>query len=172
MSTTESKVVLLLREANDFLKSGECDDIPKLVADLVQKLQEYHPIVNPPDPVVENPNVVAWRDVIKEGVNQAAIEIQNTLGTRQPPKITTHIRRSVMKDGGVKAKLGIKFESKYQYSRDIDPIRVIQRNINAKMAAAGLPKVAVLTTAGSQMNFSARVYVEGDEDYSMWVRFR
>lgn len=170
MSTTESKVAQLIREAHEFLVSGECRDVLKLVKELTENLQTFHRVVNPPEPVVENPNVAAWRSIIKEGLDQALIEIQNALGIRTPPSASTFIRRAVMKDGGIKAKLGIKFTTNHLYSRSIDPVKIIQRHINEQMAAAGLPKVAVITTSGSQMKFNARVYIEGDDDYSMWVR--
>lgn len=169
-----NKVEELLREADDFIKNNRSRNCSaEVTEDLIRGLsaivREYHPIVNPPVPVVENPNVVAWRPMVKEGLEKAVAELKKLLG-HDNVIATTHIRRSVMKDGGVKAKLGIKFEAKSVYRRDIDPVKVIQRNVNAIMAANGLPKSAVLTTSGSQMNFSARVYLEGDEDYSMWVR--
>lgn len=170
MSTTESKVHQLIREAKEFLESGNCTDINLLVKNLTDKLAEYHPIVNPPAPVTENPNVVAWRPMVKEGLEKAVVEIQTVLGKHTTVTATTHIRRSVMKDGGVKARLGIKFESKYAYNRSIDPVKIIQRKINEVLTSHGLPFAAVLTTSGSQMNFSARVYLEGDEDYTTWKR--
>lgn len=120
--------------------------------------------------LVENPNVVAWRPLVKEGLEKAIFEIQLLLGERTKITYSTHIRRSVMKDGGVKAKLGIKFEAKHTYTRSMDPVKIIQRKVNEVLSQNGIPFAAVLTTSGSQMNFSARVYLEGDEDYSMWKR--
>lgn len=119
---------------------------------------------------VENPNVVNWRPMVKEGLEKAVAEIQSLLGKHTTVTATTHIRRSVMKDGGVKAKLGIKFESKYAYTRTVDPVKIIQRKVNEVLASHGLPFAAVLTTSGSQMSFSARVYLEGDEDYTLWKK--
>lgn len=170
MSTTASKVQQLLREAREFLESGNCTDINLMVKELTDKLAEYHPIVNPPDPVVENPNVVAWRSFVKEGLEQAVAEIQTILGERTKITFSTHIRRAVMKDGGVKAKLGLKFEAKHVYTRSMNPVKIIQRKINEVLTSHGLPFAAVLTTSGSQMSFSARVYLEGDEDYTTWKR--
>lgn len=170
MSTTASKVQQLLREAREFLESGNCTDVNALVKNLTDKLAEYHPIVNPPAPVTENPNVVAWRPMVKEGLEKAAAEIQTILGEHTKITFSTHIRRAVMKDGGVKAKLGIKFEAKHVYTRSMNPVKIIQRKVNEVLTSHGLPFAAVLTTSGSQMSFSARVYLEGDEDYTTWKR--
>ncbi|MNI61719.1 hypothetical protein D3C73_1170050 [compost metagenome] len=142
----------------------------QLVKDLAELVREYHPIVNPPAPVVENPNVVDWRPMVIEGLKKAVADIQTLLGEHTKITASTHIRRSVMKDGGVKAKLGIKFEAKHVYVRSMDPVKIIQRKVNEVLTSYGHPFAAVLTTSGSQMNFSARVYLEGDEDYSMWKR--
>lgn len=170
-----NKVEELLREADDFIKNNRSRNCSaEVTEDLIRGLsaivREYHPIVNPPVPVVENPNVVDWRPMVKEGLDKAVAEIQMILGERTKIKHSTHIRRSVMKDGGVKAKLGIKFEANHVYTRSMDPVKIIQRKVNEVLSQHGLPFAAVLTTSGSQMNFSARVYLEGDEDYSMWVR--
>lgn len=177
MSTTESKVEKLLREAADFIKnnrSRNCSsaDTEALIQGLSDIVREYHPIVNPPAPLVENPNVVAWRSFVNEGLANAVAELQIFLGDHIKITASTNIRRAVMKDGGVKARLNIKFEAKTVYSRSIEPTKIIQRTINATMTANGLPNVAVLTTSGSQMNFNARVYLEGDDSYEMWTRLR
>lgn len=175
MSTTANKVEDLLREADDFIKNNRsrncsADVTEDLIRGLSQIVREYHPIVNPPTPVVENPNVVAWRHLVKEGLEKAVAEIQVVLGERTKITYSTNIRRAVMKDGGVKAKLGIKFEAKHVYTRSMDPVKIIQRKVNEVLMSHGLPFAAVLTTSGSQMNFNARVYLEGDEDYTMWKR--
>ena len=119
---------------------------------------------------VENPNVVDWRPLVKEGLANAVSALQTILGDHINITSSTHIRRSVMKDGGVKARLGLKFQASACYNRAIDPVKIIQRQINEVFTQNGLPFAAVLTTSGSQMNFSARVYLEGDEDYSTYVR--
>ena len=170
MSTTASKVHQLIREAKEFLESGNCTDINLLISNLTDKLVEYHPIVNPPIPLTENPNVEDWRPMVKEGLERAAAEIQTALGPNTKITFSTHIRRAVMKDGGVKAKLSIKFEAKHVYVRALDPVKIIQRNVNVVLASHGIPFAAVLTTSGSQMKFSARVFLEGDEDYTTWKR--
>ncbi|MNQ80373.1 hypothetical protein D3C85_953490 [compost metagenome] len=175
MSTMANKVEDLLSRAKHFVDAdtegnGFRSVAGQLVKELADKVREYHPIVNPPVPVIENPNVVNWRPMVKEGLEKAVAEIQTVLGKHTTVTATTHIRRSVMKDGGIKAKLGIKFESKYAYTRAIDPVKIIQRKVNEVLASHGLPFAAVLTTSGSQMSFSARVYLEGDEDYTLWKR--
>lgn len=119
---------------------------------------------------VENPNVVGWRSIISSGLDDAVHEIKGKLGAHIRIKTSTHIRRSVMKNGGVKARLSLKFEAQSVYRQDLDLIKIIQRHINVRLSMNGLPAAAVLTTSGSQMNFNARVYLEGDEDFSTYVR--
>lgn len=170
MSTTGSKVHQLIREARIFLESGNCTDINKMVKELTDKLAEYLPIVNPPAPATENPNAVAWRPMVIAGLEDAVRDIQILLGDHVKITATTNIRRSVMKDGGIKARLSIKFQAKTTYNRDHNYVRIIQRKINERLQLNGLPFAAVLTTSGSQMNFNARVYIEGDDDYSTYVR--
>ena len=170
-----NKVEELLREADDFIKNNRsrncsADVTEDLIRGLSEIVREYHPIVNPPAPAVENPNVVAWRPFVKEGLANAVSALQTILGDHINITSSTHIRRSVMKDGGVKARLGLKFEASACYNRAIDPVKIIQRQINEVFTQNGLPFAAVLTTSGSQMNFNARVYLEGDDDYSTYVR--
>lgn len=164
-----NKAVDLLNRADEFLTKGSGSAKP-LVKELVALLREYHPIVNPPLPVVENPNVVSRRPLVTAGLLSAIAELQTTFGEHIKVVGTTNIRRSVMKDGGVKAKLGIKFKASTYYNKNVDPIKVISRHINDVMDQNGLAHVSVVTTSGSQMSFSARVFVEGDEDYDRWLR--
>lgn len=170
-----NKVEELLQEADDFIKNNRsrncsAEATEDLIRGLSAIVREYHPVVNPPTPVVENPNVVDWRPFVKEGLANAVSALQTILGDHINITSSTHIRRSVMKDGGVKARLGLKFEASACYNRAIDPVKIIQRQINEVFTQNGLPFAAVLTTSGSQMNFNARVYLEGDEDFSTYVR--
>lgn len=170
MSTTASNVEELLRRAASVVENGDNEIDTSLVRDLAAKLREYHPIVHPKLPVVENPNITEWRPNITRGLNHAIESLKMTLKT-QEVTATTHIRRSVMKDGGIKARLGIKCLIKAPYTRGVEPTKVMQSVINAHLAADGLPPVAIVTTSGSQMYFNARVYLEGDEDYDYYAKW-
>lgn len=168
-----SKIEDLLARADIFLGNHTDRSIGySLVRELVDVVRVYHPIVNPPVPLVENPNIVAWRPLVKDGLSKAVEELQLILGLHVKIESSTHIRRSVMKDGGIKARIGIKFKARTPMNYKLaDPIKVIQRAVNETFDGNGLPKCVVQITCGSQMNFSARVYVEGDEDYERRARY-
>lgn len=159
----------LVSASERYVQSMPDSQVRCLLHSLAQVVREQIPekIVKPV--LVENPNVTAWRPVVVAGLEDAVRVIRILLGHDQVTA-STHIRRSVMKNGGIKAKLGIKFHAKTTYNRTHDYVKIIQRKINERMALNGLPFAAVLTTSGSQMNFNARVYLEGDGDYSTYVR--
>lgn len=166
----ESKVEKLLKRAANVVDNGDNEIDTSLVRDLAAVVREYHPIVNPPTPLVENPNIVAWRSQVIQGLNHAIATLKTTLKTDRITA-TTNIRRSVMKDGGIKARLGIKFKAHAVYDRNVDPRKIIQRIINVHMEAANLPPVILTTTSGSQMDFSARVYIQGDANYDHYAKY-
>jgi len=172
MSTTANEIEQLLGAADNYLRTGNLSNLDRTIEGLVAVVRELCPLAPKKPILVANPNVDEWRPIVNAALAEAIPAIILALGHVATITATTYVRRSVMKNGGVKAKLFFKFQAKNcTYRSTVEPRKIIQRIINERMAELGLPKVAVNTTCGSQMSFNARVAVKGDEDYETWVRF-
>lgn len=175
MSTTANEIEQLLGAADNYLRTGNLSNLDRTIEGLVAVVRELCPLAPKKPVLVANPNVDAWRPYVTQGLGDG---LKAVLLRLDRPGVqataSTYVRRSVMKDGGVKVRLFVKVEIKHPFVHGygFEPRKIIQSHIDDVMTLQGLPKVALSTTCGSQMTFNARVHLQGDEDYDTYMRFR